>query len=204
VAIDHDKGRRNEMTNMLEDQDRFTEELDSLLLRARLARFGLGAVSDEHLLAASMDCADTAAALTEWAAAFGDAAASVKSADRPAVSLTAGQFRTEMSDSLTKSMDWNATGAAMLRDIGAALARFVEDRREARIKAAKDRERDAMNRTLLARLKAETQTPEALAAKFNELYNVQLAWEPSLEDRVAQRHNAAEREAIDQGRELND
>jgi hypothetical protein len=82
------------------------------------------------------------------------------------------------------------------------LAEVVKLRRAARIKAADDRKMDELNRNLLRRLKEET-APTPLE-RFWEQYVVQQGGEASIEDRIAQRQNLAEREAIDHGVELSD
>jgi hypothetical protein len=52
---------------------------------------------------------------------------------------------------------------------------------------------------LLARMKAEDSTPARLVERFEETYNSQLMWQPSIADRIVQRADAARLEAIERG-----
>jgi hypothetical protein len=90
----------------------------------------------------------------------------------------------------------------MLREVGTGFAKVVKSRRAARIKAADDRKMDELNRNLLRRLREATApTPEE---RFREMYMAQQGGEAGIADRIAQRQNLAEREAIQRGVELTD
>jgi hypothetical protein len=75
-------------------------------------------------------------------------------------------------------------------------------RTEARVKAQEDRETAEFNRRLREKMKAEAETPKALAQKFEEMHAAELQWQPSIQDRILQRKDEAKREAVETGVEL--
>jgi hypothetical protein len=91
-------------------------------------------------------------------------------------------------------------GSEALRSIGAGLAQLVKSGRAHRAKMKANAEMDALNRDLARRLRETTApTPEE---RFREMYMAQQGGEASIEDRIAQRQNQAEREAVETGVEL--
>ena len=183
------------MANKLEDFDGFVEQLDEMMLKLQLQQHGVGDVGDASVLAMSADAVDTAVALQEIAVANGFAAASVAGDDRPP-SFLAEQFRRQVREDLTGAFDNNTEAAGMLRTIGQDLAKLVDIRSKARLKAKSDAAMDKLNRELLARLKEADDSPQALARRFAEQQRAQTDEVGSISDRVAQRADAAERERV--------
>ena len=190
------------MTNRLQDIDRLVDQISQELLKAQLAQFSVGRLDEQAMLGLSMDALDTADVVEEYAIATGDAATAVGSVDSKPASLLAGELRTSLARDLKESSAWNDDGANLLRQAGAGLAEVVKVGRERRAKAKSDREMDQLNRDLLRRVKEAT-APTPLQ-QFEAMYYAQQGGEASIEDRIAQRQNLAEREAIDRGVELTD
>jgi hypothetical protein len=185
------------MTNRIDDVDRLIDQIDQTLLNAQLARFTGAALDEQAMLALSLDAIDTAERVREVAIAEGDAAGAIASVDRQPATLLAGQFRTDLARQLRDGFDVDTEGSEALRSIGALLAQLVKSGREHRARMKANAEMDELNRNLLRRLKEET--APTLQERFDTQYLAQQGWEPSIEDRIAQRRDQAEREAIGRG-----
>jgi hypothetical protein len=126
------------------------------MLRAQLARFGVGALDDEKLLGLSMDALDTADVVEEFAVATGDAATAVGSVDRHPATLPPRSDADRALQGAEGIIRLNDNGANLLREVGAGLAQVVQAGRDRRAKAKSDREMDQLNRDLLRRVKEAT------------------------------------------------
>lgn len=184
------------MANRIGEVDGLIDQLDRALFDAKLAAYGVGAVDEEAMLGLSMDCIDTSEAVREVAVSTGDLAVTVRGDHHPAPNDLARRDRAQLADHLRDMFDVDSEGAGMLREIGQSIAQLLDARSKARLKAKSDAQMDAINRRLLARLAAEDDSPETLVRRFNEQQRSQTDELGSISDRVAQREDAARREAV--------
>jgi hypothetical protein len=174
------------------------------VLKAAVSTYCGEAIDEERLLAGALDSLDTARALDESSIALEDAGGALASTGREPPTLGALEFRRGLAQQLKSGAATNSEAAEMLRCLAEDLSRVVERQRTAGEKARRDEELRAFGRRLQAEMKAEAETPEALAARFEREYSNTMQWEPSIADRIAQRADLSRREAIERGETLSE
>lgn len=191
--------------NLLEvDQDRAITELCDAILVAGIAGFCGDLLDEGRLLRGAKDALDTATYLDESATALQDASAVLASTDHQPPTLGALEFRRDLARGLKSSAATGDEAAGLLRCLADDLVRVVQRQRDARAKARRDEELREFGRRLQQKMREEEETPERLAQRFSEMYSTQMMGEPSIADRIAQRRDEAERDAIAHGRTLSE
>lgn len=186
-------------TNRIEDVDGLVDEIDQIVLRAQMARFGVAEFDERAATRIATDAVDAAAGIQQIAVAVGDVAATVRADHHVPPNDLARAYRKSLADGLRDLFDDDAQCAELLRIVGQDIARLLTARRESRVKAAQDRAKDEENRRFLVRLKEADDSPEALIERFAVLQRQQTDTQGSLAERAAQRENLAQREAIEHG-----